>query len=379
MGNEMGEQRDVATPVEVRKLNRAGRLAHIDALRAFAVILVVLMHSGISRIPGDGGVTVFFCISGYIISSLLFREHARDGGFDAKGFYWRRFLKLAPPLVLFILLPTVVYGFFHNVSALGFGSQIFFTFNWVQVFDPSAATATIPGSSVVWSLAVEEQFYIVFAIFWAAYSIRARNYTVLMWIAASVAAASVTVRVVIAQVDPSSIHAQHGTDARVEAIAYGVVAAILIRWHSDGRVQWLRFLASPIWLLVGAAVFAGSSVIFNGGWTEPAFRPSVQALAAVIVLTSGLLMGTTDPFARIYFWLISLRPVQIVGLASYSIYLCHFVLIKAADPLLGTIPEPLAILANVALGLGIGIISYWSVERPMQRFKNLVGVRRSNG
>ncbi len=93
---------------EVRK-NTAGRFAHIDAMRAFAVLLVVVAHAGAGLIvPGGSGVTIFFAISGLIITLLVLREQYKTGGFAIGGFFFRRAAKILPPLIVVVLVPSLV-------------------------------------------------------------------------------------------------------------------------------------------------------------------------------------------------------------------------------------------------------------------------------
>ena len=114
--------------------NVANRFDHIDGLRAFAVLLVVFMHSGFSFFPGGGGVTVFLGISGFIITYVLLREREVSGQFDLRSFYVRRAFKLIPPFIVAIVIPTLVYWIFNPINIWVFLSQIFFSYNWVRVY-----------------------------------------------------------------------------------------------------------------------------------------------------------------------------------------------------------------------------------------------------
>ena len=140
------------------------RYAHIDAMRAFAVLLVVFSHAGLSFVPGGSGVTIFFAISGFIITYLILRERDKTGGFDVAGFYIRRLLKIAPPLLLAIVLPTAIYWLRGGaVNLLDFLGQVFFFFN-LRYLD--SEITVLPGTHVMWSLSIEEQFYLIFALIW---------------------------------------------------------------------------------------------------------------------------------------------------------------------------------------------------------------------
>src|SRR4051812_6762421 len=140
------------------------RYAHIDAMRALAVMLVVVAHAGLgAMVPGGSGVTIFFSISGFIITYLLLRENDATGSFGIRAFYVRRLLKIGPPLLVCILIPTIILAFFKAINWAPFAGIVFFYFNW---FKATGVDAPLPGSGVVWSLSIEEQFYLGFALLW---------------------------------------------------------------------------------------------------------------------------------------------------------------------------------------------------------------------
>ena len=144
--------------------NSDNRYAHIDAMRALAVMIVVVAHAGLGRtVPGGSGVTIFFTISGFIISYLLLRENDATGGFGIRAFYVRRLLKIGPPLLIAVLIPTLILALFKTINWSPFVGIVFFYFNWFKV---AGGDAPLPGSGVVWSLSIEEQFYLGFALIW---------------------------------------------------------------------------------------------------------------------------------------------------------------------------------------------------------------------
>ena len=121
-----------------RLQSSVNRYQHVDALRAFAVMLVVVAHAGLgSVVPGGSGVTIFFAISGFIITYLLMREFEKTGTFAIGFFYGRRCLKILPPLFFIVVLPTVIYSFFQQLDWFAFGGQVFFFYNWILVTSPS--------------------------------------------------------------------------------------------------------------------------------------------------------------------------------------------------------------------------------------------------
>lgn len=338
-------------------------------MRAAAVLLVVFMHSGYTFFPGDSGVTVFFAISGFIITFILLRERAGAHRFDLGRFYWRRFVKLAPPFVVVVAIPTLVYAMCHPISWFAFGSQVFFTFNWVMIHVPLADRVVLPGSEVVWTLAVEEQFYIVFAIVWLVLFRRTWWARGLAILSVTTVVVSLVVRVSVAGSDTT--HALRGTDARMEAIAWGVLAALALSAHRSGRAPAVRIFATP-WALVVAFVLYAASFLVPDGWPELAFRPTLWAVAGATVILYGMLPGH-DTTRTLFYRFVSWPPFQTIGLASYSIYLVHFEMNFLIGPLLADLPILVQRIVFIVAGLAAGIGVYYAVEKPASRLNGLLG------
>lgn len=348
-------------------LNSSNRFAHIDAMRAFAVLLVVLAHAGAgSIIPGGSGVTIFFTISGYIITSLLLRERDRTGGFAIGYFYERRLAKLAPPFFVAILVPTAIYALAGGpIDALAVVAQTFFVFNWLLV---QGSPDVLPGSDVVWSLSVEEQFYIVFALVWILIARRSWAVRALTVLAALAVVASVGLRIWLQFSGASADRIYFGSDTRLEGIAWGILSSVAY-WHyqragisTKGTGMFARIFSRDWSLLVAAALFL-ASVLIRDEWFRGTLRFTLQSWAALLVILYGLLPGqgrVRSVFYRISLW----RPITLIGLASYSIYLVHLVLFRVLEPYTEWIPTAPKLLLLVAVGIGAGILLYRLVEVP---------------
>ncbi|MCD1144900.1 acyltransferase [Kocuria sp. LUK] len=342
------------------------QFAHLDALRAGAVMLVVLGHAGLDLVPGGSGVTIFFVISGFIITHLVLKEHRRTGGFDIGGFYRRRALKLLPPLLVGLVVPTALYAWLvRPVNPTDVLGQVFFFFNWRYT---DSAVDVLPGSIVVWSLSIEEQFYVGFALVWLLLVGRARPALALGVLAGSAAAASAAARLALHLGGASADRIYFGTDTRLEAIAIGVLAAV---WHH----RLTRDPAGPglpgWWGRDAVVVAALGLYLLSLGIREELFREtlrySLQAVAACLVVLWGL-RGPAGPLGRAVLGLMRLRPVQVIGLASYSIYLLHLVVSRGLTALVGELPGPGGVAVHVVLGTGAGLACWWFVEEPVQRW-----------
>ncbi|MDF6099786.1 acyltransferase family protein [Gordonia hongkongensis] len=339
------------------------RYAHVDALRALAVLIVVVGHAGLGHVvPGGSGVTIFFAISGFIITTVLLKEWKSTAGFDLGGFYIRRMVKLLPPMLVVLVIPTVIYAAWAPVDWFAFAGQVFFFFNWMMPHDPEV----LPGSGPVWSLSIEEQFYIVFALLWV-WLARSRN--ALPWltgVAVTVVLIATVLRVVMA--DAGNVVAAeriyYGSDTRADSLAWGILAAVVLyRWQQTGDETRWRTLAGSTWALFAAAGIFLLSVGLRDDWFQQTFRYSAQSVATCIVILYGLLASSTAVH-RWFSTVSGLRVVQIIGLASYSIYLVHLGLVRIVMDNTESLPLPLTSLIAVAVAVGAGVAVYWIVEVP---------------
>ncbi len=339
-------------------------------MRALAVMLVVLSHAGLGHlIPGGSGVTLFFSISGFIITHLLIREYGKTGAFSISEFYRRRVRKLAPPLVLIVVIPTLVYSLWHSINWTAFAGQVFFFYNWQVIAGDSQPV--LPGSGVTWSLSIEEQFYIAFAIVWITI-LRAgyRPLRVLAGVAMGAVISSTAIRLLLAMEVSSEISERivFGSDTRIDGIAWGVLAAIALHRWVDGtgvpsRVQTL--VQHDIALIVAVGMYL-VSVLIRDDFFRDSLRFTFQSLAACIVILYGF--GHRDTLVRkVFTSLCHLRAVQLIGLASYSIYLVHLSLTKAVESLVSDLDPGIAIPLAVLLSTTVGITVYRYVELPIQR------------
>jgi peptidoglycan/LPS O-acetylase OafA/YrhL len=358
-------------------VSRRGRYEHIDALRALAVMLVVLAHAGLGKVvPGGSGVTIFFAISGFIITHIILVERERTDRFSLTDFYLRRLLKLAPPFLLIIAIPTLIYSIWERIDWGAFGSQVFFAFNWVYMQGPAQV---LPGSAVVWSLAIEEQFYIAFALIWICVGLLRRRIALLAAVAVTTAAGALVLRlVIVAESTPESAHRRiyYGTDTRVDGIALGILAAVVFALLRHQKVgPRVRAAIGSTYVPVIAAVLYLASLTIRDPWFRETFRYTFQAVAAASVILYGL-ERQDGRFRRVLGAVAGARAVQIIGLASYSIYLVHLVAGHALRPLTHGWPVPLRVVLIATVGVALGIAVWQVVERPVEHYKAALMARR---
>ena len=296
----------------------------IDGLRALAVTSVILFHLGWSVMPGGAfGVTLFFTVSGYLITSLLVAEHDRTGAIGLTRFWGRRFRRLMPAALVTLGLVAVggIVGVFEGprlrgdiLWAVGYAS------NWRSAAAPTTYSQLFEGSASpllhFWSLAIEEQFYIVFpVVMWLAF--RRRRTLVPILVAITVASVAFMVAV------DSQNTAYYNTFSRTAELTIGALFALVVPLGArSGRT------AARTWNVAGVVAFAAFAVMACTVGSGDRFMFE-GALPIVSLLTTFMIAAVCvdGPMRRVTKW----RPLVAVGKLSYPLYLVHWPVIVAID------------------------------------------------
>ncbi len=353
---------------------RASRYQHVDAMRAVAVLIVVIAHAGLGKlVPGGSGVTLFFAISGFIITTLLLQERGRTGGFDILGFYTRRLVKLIPPLTVALVVPTLIAAVWIRIEWHALLGQVLFFFNWQALAHPEI----LPGSTVVWSLSIEEQFYIAVALLWLCIARTDCAVRYLAILSGAIVAASTGLRCMLADASSETVSDRiyYGSDTRADSLAWGILAAlVLYRWQiGESPPSTAKRIAGSRWTLAISILVLLISLFVRDEWFRQTLRYSVQSIAASAVILYGFVAA--DSFTRRSFdGFCRIRIVQIIGLASYSIYLAHLCIIKAIQQL--KMPTPIELFVGPLIGVGVGVLMYRLIEVPSRRAYERVRDRR---
>ena len=348
-----------AARADVRSPVRAKYRPDVDGLRAIAVLSVLLFHGGVSALSGGYvGVDVFFVISGFVIATKLVEE-IDEGKFSIANFYVRRIRRILPALGATILLccaaasvfflPDALYDFSRSVVATAvFLSNMFFWKN-SGYFETGALDRPLLHT---WSLAIEEQFYIVIPIALYLFVVYARRWTFALF--ALAAAASLGLSIFITDKAPTANFFILPT--RAWELLLGVLVALAPWAPTSNRI--LREVIAVVGLaLIGFAVLTYTSATPFPGLA--AFVPTLGT-AALIYLGKE---GEPSFVARA----LALRPVVAVGLISYSLYLVHWPIIVFTRYALLRDLHGWEIVAAVAASFVLAYLSYRFVETPFRR------------
>jgi peptidoglycan/LPS O-acetylase OafA/YrhL len=335
-----------------------GYRADIDGLRAVAIVAVLLYHGGFAFAGGGYvGVDVFFVVSGYLITSLILAERAA-GRFTLAGFYERRIRRLFPALVVvlaasgaaacFLFLPDALQRFAGSLLATAsFSSNIFF---WLETGYFQTAAELKPLIHT-WSLAVEEQFYLLVPLLLLPV-MRRRPRTLPAWtigiLLVTLVAGEWAVRVA-----PSA--GFYLTPFRMWELALGVLLALpAVPRPADARV---RLIAAGL----GLALIGWSVLAFSWRTPFPGYHALAPCAGTALVIWSGT--GGDTAVKR----LLSLRPVVFVGLISYSLYLWHWPILSFARYWAVRELRPSETIALLAASVVLAALSWRYVEQPFRK------------
>ena len=345
--------------MRVRDLNshRSEVIPSLDGIRAISVLIVVLGHSGLQAlVPGGLGVTIFFFLSGYLISTLMLAEQENTGGINILHFYARRVFKLMPPLIVTL---AIAYGLTYSgwlaggVTGKGLAAQLLYFANYYELFfDPGN---TVPeGTGILWSLAVEEHFYIFYPLLM----------TLLLGIALRPRTIGALLGIVCLAVLAWRIHLVHApgfypdrtyyaSDTRIDSIIYGCILALVMnpvrQQHRPGSMSLAQ------WALLATAA---GTLLLTLVYRDPTFREtirySIQGLALMPLFYFAIRFSGNPLFRHL-----NSSSIITLGTYSYTIYLIHYVVIGLIDknvPVIGARPLvlfPAALLISIAYAAAI--------------------------
>lgn len=339
-------------------MNPSNYRSDIDGLRTFAVLPVVIYHAMPKLLPGGYlGVDVFFVISGYLITLLLMREIS-SGTFRFRNFYRRRILRLAPAFIAMISVSLTLGGILYlpgeyirlgvtTVYSLLALSNLYFARN-SSYFDPDTDKNPLLHT---WSLAVEEQFYLVFPLVIFTFMLWQKR--VIPFVFSGLFVASLMTMLWLVARDPDSSYYLPYT--RAWQLLAG---SILAYWHLTAPTRQFSPLLGKGLVAAGLCLLALSYVLISSKGGHPGPAMLVPVLGTLFIIAGGhrKTKGTREFLAA--------RPLVLTGLASYSIYLWHQPIIVFYEEWTLSTPGYVDIIFMVLASLIVGFASWHYIEKP---------------
>ena len=367
--------------------NKSKYLPSIDSLRALAVLAVIIYHVDVNYLPGGFlGVDLFFVLSGYLISSLIIKEYRKTGSLNLYNFYIRRARRLLPAVYFMITVGLVVMVLFNEVllrkshldAIFGYiySSNWWYIFHKLDYFDSFGAQSPFKH---LWSLAIEEQFYMIFPLLFLLVNRKKKSkdgtYKLnknFLYVVLGLILVSLIAHILLFDINNIS-RIYFGTDTRAFSLLVGVVGAILYpmeRLHAKVTPQQnmlysvvsLVSIATLITVMIYTSEY--NTLLYRGGFLL------VAILGLIVIISSGkqhTLMSR----------LLSFKPVVFIGKISYSLYLWHFPVLVLTTPVseIGN-PNIFFVILRIVLTFAVAIVSYVFVETPIRKlgFKNYINV-----
>lgn len=337
----------------------------IDGLRAVAVLAVVLFHAEAGLLGGYVGVDIFFVISGYLITSIVARQIDR-GNFSLKDFWLRRIKRIAPALIAVVAVTLAIAATFmlprdfeklaKSAVAQTVGVSNFYFWQDTGYFSGAAETKPLLHT---WSLAVEEQFYILLPLVLVYMSRLRRRRTV--GVLATAAAASLAWSIFEVNAAPST--AFFLLPSRAWELLAGSLLAYAPALSTQNRLEagktHTRFVPEFL-ALSGLSLILASVVLYTPDTVFPGPHAIAPVLGTCLVIYAGI--GQTTLASRLLSW----SPLVRIGLISYSLYLWHWPLFAFARYWFHPLPAWLS-LSVVAASFALAVLSYHFIETPFRR------------
>ena len=359
-----------------RRAGEMGYLPGLDGLRAIAIIGVLLYHSGVDWMPGGFlGVDVFFVLSGFLITSLILEEYDRSGRVDFRRFYLGRARRLLPAVFVMLIVVGIAVLVFYRDALSAFredalATVLYLNNWWYIVVDQSyfESMGRPPLLKHLWSLSVEEQFYLIWPAI-ALVLIRRGGRPLVRRVAILAALASTAWMAFIAirggyPIDADPSRAYFGTDSHSMGLLVG--AALATVWR-PGRLSTsippsARTLVTGIGIAMVGVLVAFYTLV--GEFTPWLYRGGFLALA---VFTAVLIAAATHPASPLGPAL-GIGVLRYIGRRSYGVYLWHWPIFMVTRPGID-VPwsEPVAFFVRMTATFAIAELSYRLVEMPIRR------------
>lgn len=367
--------------------NKSKYLPSIDSLRALAVLAVIIYHVDVNYLPGGFlGVDLFFVLSGYLISSLIIKEFRKTGTVNLYNFYIRRARRLLPAVYFMITVGLVVMVLFNEVllrkshldAIFGYiySSNWWYIFHKLDYFDSFGAQSPFKH---LWSLAIEEQFYMVFPLLFLLVNGKKKSkdgtYKLnknFLYVVLGLILVSLIAHILLFDINNIS-RIYFGTDTRAFSLLVGVVGATLYpmeKLHSKVTPQQnmiysilsLVSIAGLITVMIHTSEY--NTWLYRGGFLL------VAILGLVVIISSGKQYTLMSK-------LLSFKPIVFIGKISYSLYLWHFPVLVLTTPVseIGN-PNIFFVILRIILTFVLAIMSYVFVETPIRKlgFINYINI-----
>ncbi len=347
-------------PANLRSGLQESQLFGLDGIRAIAAFMVVFYHFGIPNVSGSFGVLMFFVLSGFLITWLLLRENDERGAVSLRKFYIRRSLRIFPAFYCYaaVLMSVVLFRHTRWVPAQALSALLYYS-NYYQVLNGDPNT----GFSHTWSLAIEEQFYLLWPMVFLTLRGNYRRMSYFLAGAIGVIWVYREVLIWVFQVDQGYIY--EAFDTRADHLLIGCLLAVALRAKLAPRF-WNWITGRPWTAAVTAGLLALSN--FVEATHGPLYRDSASFIVSPVLAAIWIPQLIALRHSALWRWM-AWGWIRFLGRISYSVYLYQQLFVDVPKKLLPHSPVVLQLAATVLLIVAIASASHYLVERPFLRMK----------
>jgi peptidoglycan/LPS O-acetylase OafA/YrhL len=343
-----------------------GPIPSLNGWRAISVSMVLFAHSKFAHEPdavyyffGSSGVRFFFVISGFLITWLLLREETSQGNVSLRNFYIRRGLRILPVYYVFLAAAAII--------SLLVGEPIQTPLRqWLANLSFTANYSDCSGvSGHLWSLSVEEQFYLLWPIvFFRIRTLRARTLVLVACIVAAPLFRGISYLFEIYSQVPVIFH-RFSFLLHFDSISWGCLASLIL-WTNNR--YWIPLAESSLFIPVGALLGLIHPLLLqhadNITWLTIPLSPSIQALSFLTLMLRSMVRSHSAPFLFLNIW-----PVAWLGTLSYSLYLWHPLFIPERLPFCSGIAQSTVKLLWILPALAVAALSFYLLEKPVMSLR----------
>ncbi|MGI6220864.1 MAG: acyltransferase family protein [Coriobacteriales bacterium] len=347
----------------------------LDGLRAFAVLAVIFYHMGFTWAQGGLlGVTMFFVLSGFLITGLLLMELRTTHTINLPQFWLRRVRRLVPAIVLVILVVAVLCTIFNHVLLTKMRPDVvpslFFFSNWWQIFHNVSYFEAMGSPSPLqhfWSLAIEEQYYLIWPpLLLLLVKSRVKKTTVRRGLLVA-ALVSVLLMAFIYNPDADPSRVYYGTDTRAFSLLIGAWLAFIWPMGQLTEKQAEKVAGKPKWVLEICGTIALIGVLamcaFANGYSPLLYRGGILLCSALTALTIAAIAHPASLLGRV----VGCKPLVWIGKRSYGMYLWHYpILLLMTNPNATDGPNYLWCILELAIIFVVSALSYKFIENPLR-------------
>lgn len=326
--------------------------------------MVFLSHARGEIFPGGFGVTVFFFLSGFLITTLMRLEYQRNGRVDLRHFWIRRALRILPPFYLVLTGAAIWTCVAYPPGTLSLSATMARALHFTNYWTIYHGEAGEPvGTTVYWSLAVEEHFYLLFPLLYVLlrrWRVTPRRQALILW---GLCAVTLIWRCVLFGVfDADDAQIGRASDTRLDSILFGCALAVFgnpVLDRPDLREKQWKYAIVPI-----AVVVLIISILIPSPAYRETVRFSIQGIALTFVFVGAIRFCKWGPF-RVLNW----SPLAFIGVLSYSLYLMHHAVIFAVRKVYPSLGSAQQMVLELAICLTLAWLMYVLVERPCGKLR----------